>query len=154
MAYTKQLTDKDGNVIYPDVGFSLDDVIYSDDQTEVIDGIIDPYSYSTNETIIGKWVDGKPLYRRVFNATSPANVDTTTTILTLDNNVGAMTKLYGMLYNATVPLSIPLPSVLSNDNYFRLTFNPTTKAVQMGLHNSQYTNCNCVIIAEYIKTTD
>lgn len=36
MAYKKQLRDKDGNVVYPDVGLNLDDVVYSDDPTEEI----------------------------------------------------------------------------------------------------------------------
>ena len=37
MAYKKQLRDKDGNVIYPDVGLNLDDAVYSDDPTEPVD---------------------------------------------------------------------------------------------------------------------
>lgn len=32
--YKKQLKDKDGNTIYPDVGLNLDDVVYSDDPTQ------------------------------------------------------------------------------------------------------------------------
>lgn len=36
MAIKKQLKDKDGNTIYPDVGLNLDDVVYSDDPTEEI----------------------------------------------------------------------------------------------------------------------
>lgn len=35
--YKKQLHDKDGNTIYPDVGLNLDDVVYSDDPTEPIE---------------------------------------------------------------------------------------------------------------------
>lgn len=35
--YKKQLHDKDGNTIYPDVGIDLDDVVYSDDPTEPIE---------------------------------------------------------------------------------------------------------------------
>ena len=34
--YKKQLKDKDGNTIYPDVGLNLDDVVYSDDPTEPV----------------------------------------------------------------------------------------------------------------------
>lgn len=37
MAYKKQLRDKDGNVVYPDVGIDLDDVVYSDDPTEPVE---------------------------------------------------------------------------------------------------------------------
>lgn len=40
--YKKQLKDKDGNTIYPDVGLNLDDVVYSDDPTEPV-GSIDPW---------------------------------------------------------------------------------------------------------------
>ena len=34
--YKKQLHDKDGNTIYPDVGIDLDNVVYSDDPTEPV----------------------------------------------------------------------------------------------------------------------
>lgn len=40
--YKKQLHDKDGNVIYPDVGLNLDDVVYSDDPTEPA-GSVNPW---------------------------------------------------------------------------------------------------------------
>lgn len=36
MAYKKQLKDKDGNTIYPDVGIDLDNVVYGDDPTEPV----------------------------------------------------------------------------------------------------------------------
>lgn len=34
--YKKQLRDKDGNTIYPDVGLDLDSVVYSDDPSEEV----------------------------------------------------------------------------------------------------------------------
>ena len=37
MAIKKQLKDKNGNTIYPDVGLNLDDVVYSDDPTEPVE---------------------------------------------------------------------------------------------------------------------
>lgn len=37
MAYKKQLKDKDGNTIYPDVGLNLDDVVYADDPTQPVE---------------------------------------------------------------------------------------------------------------------
>lgn len=40
--YKKQLTDKDGNTIYPDVGLNLDDVVYSDDPTTPV-GELEPW---------------------------------------------------------------------------------------------------------------
>lgn len=37
--YKKQLRDKDGNTIYPDVGLDLDSVVYSDDPTEPVESL-------------------------------------------------------------------------------------------------------------------
>ena len=36
--------------------------------------------FSSNETIIGKWIDGKPLYRKTITFTSTINANTTTSI--------------------------------------------------------------------------
>ena len=63
--YKKQLKDKNGNIIYPDVGLNLDAVVYSDDPTTSVQDMVDPYTYSTTETRIGTWIDGKPIYRKV-----------------------------------------------------------------------------------------
>ena len=29
-------------------------------------------TYSTNETVVGKWLDGKPLYRKIYETVMPA----------------------------------------------------------------------------------
>lgn len=74
MAYKKQLRDKDGNVVYPDVGLNLDDVVYSDDPTEEFDSVIDPNSYSTSEKWTGGyWIDGKKIYKKTINFGSLPN---------------------------------------------------------------------------------
>ena len=66
--YKKQLRDKDGNTIYPDVGLDLDNVVYSDDPSEDIGDIIDPNSYSTTEKWTGGyWIDGKKIYKKTIN---------------------------------------------------------------------------------------
>ena len=65
--YKKQLKDKDGNTIYPDVGIDLDNVVYSDDPESVGDDYIDPASYSeTEHKTGGTWVDGKPIYKKTI----------------------------------------------------------------------------------------
>ena len=43
-------------------------------------------SYSTDETPTGgKWIDGKPIYRRTFTGTSPASAYTYTSVITIAN---------------------------------------------------------------------
>lgn len=76
MAYKKQLRDKNGNVVYPDVGLNLDDVVYSDDPSETIDNIIDPASYSmTEHKTGGTWIDGKPIYKKTYHFGALPNHD-------------------------------------------------------------------------------
>lgn len=50
MALKKQLKDKDGNTIYPDVGLNLDDVVYSDDPTEPVEN---PEPWVKSSDIVG-----------------------------------------------------------------------------------------------------
>lgn len=50
MAIKKQLKDKDGNTIYPDVGLDLDDVVYSDDPTEPVEN---PEPWVKSSDIVG-----------------------------------------------------------------------------------------------------
>lgn len=65
--YKKQLKDKDGNTIYPDVGLNLDDVVYSDDPESTGNDYIDPASYSeTEHKTGGTWIDGKPIYKKTI----------------------------------------------------------------------------------------
>ena len=67
MAIKKQLKDKDGNTIYPDVGLDLDSVVYSDDPGPIGDDYIDPVSYSeTEHKTGGTWIDGKPIYKKTI----------------------------------------------------------------------------------------
>ena len=43
---------------------------------------IQPDSYSTEEKLIGTWIDGKPLYRKVFTGTTPSSAGVNTNIFT------------------------------------------------------------------------
>lgn len=58
MAYKKQLHDKDGNVIYPDVGINLEDVVYSDDPTEPIEN---PTPWITNDEITDNTIESSKI---------------------------------------------------------------------------------------------
>lgn len=65
-----------------------------------IDAKLEAYTpletYSTQETRIGTWIDGKPLYRRIFLVTSPSATNTDTPILSLGQEV-KVKKIEGML---------------------------------------------------------
>lgn len=56
--------------------------------------------YSTTETRIGTWIDGKPLYRRVISGSSPNVSNAWTQISTIDKDL-TIVHLYGILQGAT-----------------------------------------------------
>ena len=152
--YKKQLKDKDGNTIYPDVGLNLDDVVYSDDPESVGDDYIDPESYSTNEKKTGgTWVNGKPIYKKSIYISSFPNATTTTYFLA--NNVKDVVKLYGQMYRSTdnATFVLPYPSALSLANIVDLTFLGANNSVQVRT-GSDRSNCSGYVTVEYTKTTD
>ena len=96
MAYKKQLRDKDGNVVYPDVGLNLDDVVYSDDPDEAVEDIIDPSSYSLDEKWTGGyWVDGNKIYKKTISIDIPSS-GTEVTIAHNISNFNSLIKYDGV----------------------------------------------------------
>ena len=57
-------------------------------------------NYSKDEQVIGKWVDGKPLYRRYFNFRSGSSGGNQYIMDVPDySNIERITNLYGTYYN-------------------------------------------------------
>lgn len=108
-------------------------------------------TYSTTETVIGKWIDEKPLYRKVVNFGALPN----TTTKSVSTGYGATDIVVRNLYGTGVysnGIAIPLPNtsdvageivkmVLANGNINITTSNDRSSA-------------NAYIILEYTKATD
>jgi hypothetical protein len=106
--------------------------------------------YSTTEKIVGTWIDGKPLYQKTFQFTSPSSVgqfdisgtDTIDTLVTLDgyelNTNGWRTRLN---------------SYQSSTSYSFINFSGTTKKFYCGSTND-HLGLNIVMTLTYTKTTD
>ena len=102
--------------------------------------------YSTEERRIGTWIDGKPVYRKVFKFTSSSSVNDWKSFgdaSYVDELVSMRGILHGAVYN--VPTAIPdlatYLSVVSEQFALYVTLN-------------SYTNSPCMCIVEYTKTTD
>ena len=65
--YTKQLKDKDGNIIYPDVGIPLGDAVFSDDPTEITqpNGWITSNDLADNSVSSDKLQGGAVTYAKI-----------------------------------------------------------------------------------------
>lgn len=121
--------------------------------------------YSTEETVVGAWIDGKPLYRRVCTGSFALSSNTERGVYTLVGTSQASTwslkKAYGVLNTAsgqthTVP---SFDNTMSDDGYpasynRHVTVNHNT-SVYMTVR--EWSNCltgTYEIILEYTKTTD
>lgn len=102
--------------------------------------------YSTDETRIGTWIDGKPLYRKVFQATTPSVQEAA--VLSLDATYEAK-MLEGYIrpnnVNAWVPATGPW-----SDLYVMCD----TNEICLYAPNNRYWNTLILIAVKYTKTTD
>lgn len=104
--------------------------------------------YSTDEIVIGKWVNNKPIYRQVFTGTiNDASV--------LLQNVDALVNSYGTVYinNNTRPLNYY--EMYNNLQYFvNLRVNSNKVYMACLVAGQPYNPSDCKITLEYTKTTD
>ena len=107
-------------------------------------------TYSTNETVVGKWIDGKPIYRKTFNnisvTSSEYSVIPIATGLTIDNLI----NISGYLVNNGRWI-IPLNSIdIQYANMARVSYDKQTSSLELVTQN--WTGTATVTI-EYTKTT-
>lgn len=112
----------------------------------MIDGV-----YTTEEKVVGKWIDGKPIYRKCgFKASLPAN---TATVLDTELKTTYVGTVIG--YGGSVKSG--------NGEYFpfagyvamtgeRVTLIVSNDGLKMLKSSASYTNANWWV--EYTKTTD
>lgn len=106
-------------------------------------------NYSTSETVIGKWIDGKPLYRLILTYTTSSRSE-----WTYKNNITPLTNLdravslYGIIKNGDLDYE-SIPFCKPNNTFFRMYINKSTFCFYTTSLNKPIT-----IIIEYTKTTD
>ena len=109
-----------------------------------------PNDYSTTEIRVGTWINGKPLYRKVYDFGSAPN-NTTKTVSANITNLSAITKIYGFAVTSAGYVT-PLPQVVANgQNQIQLFFNNSNVSITTTSDKSSY---YCYVILEYTKTTD
>lgn len=113
-------------------------------------------NYSTDEQVIGTWIDGKPLYKRTFVATSPSSNDTITNIITLDDAIEPV-NIYGFLARDEgnrIPLTMYVNDLYTS--YIGVWYRRTTDGNYIGMivGGSGTLNKPVYVTIEYTKTTD
>lgn len=112
-------------------------------------------SYSTDEVKTGgKWIDGKPIYRKVVDFGALPNA--TIKGATFDNiNADTFVKIEGiaMMTNNGSAITIPFADTSAATQSIAIFVNSTSISINTGsVNRSDYTKC--YITLEYTKTTD
>lgn len=119
-------------------------------------------SYSTEETVIGTWIDGKPIYRKVFNLNIP-HTSTQSSSYQLPVNIPYLKNIithYGF-YRADFYLTPNTlsPRTIPQSNMFIYAYdsqNTNVPAENRNFYFSLQTTSDYIIsvIVEYTKTSD
>lgn len=109
-------------------------------------------SYSTTEKVVGKWIDGKPLYQKTIDfGTLPNNA-----LKTIAHNISNLKRavnVFGCAYRSTDKISFPLPyATVLNTQAIALYADDTDIVIVTGQDRSNLTEC--YVTLEYTKTTD
>lgn len=114
---------------------------------EVTESLENSNTYSTEEKVIGKWINGKPLYRKVIV------YDTFTNSSVIDHNIQNVEHIH--LGNGSHAYRSDVWSICNfynteQDFFFQLV----SKTKVHCKYASNHTFSNFVFVLEYTKTTD
>ena len=127
-------------------------VIFSDKQGKPFSIVFgNKKIYSTNETVIGKWIDGKPLYRKVINFGSLPN-NSTKNVAHNITNVNQWVTIKGVTMNKD-KTALPVPATNAADIAYGINITVTTTEVRIQTGRDR-TSFFAYVILEYTKTTD
>lgn len=124
-------------------------------QSNIESAINTSNNYSTEEKQIGTWIDGKPLYRKVINTTSPiCNTNGTYVISTIDvaDNIDfAVIELAFIVDNANQIQTIPY---INNAGNMIKAFITANKKIHLTHNVKDYSERQVTVVVKYTKTTD
>lgn len=112
-----------------------------------------PFEYSTNEIIVGKWVDDKPIYRKVIDFGYLPDGSSTKSVAHNISNISEIIKIEAMANDNgsffPIPFA-PVPFMFSNSS---ISIRVDSTNVNINT-TADFTNRTAKIILEYTKTSD
>ena len=111
--------------------------------------------YSTDEIVVGRWINGKPIYRKFFTGQSSSSGSSS--ITTNIGNIDKIIKLQGTLTDGADQIIQVLGGSLSpattEVNYSFLYYNKGNNHIEFATSDA-YAKGTYNIIIEYTKSTD
>lgn len=110
----------------------------------------DLHEYSTEEKVVGKWIDGKAIYEKVINSGYLMNSGTIS-INVSSLNIDSFIQLRGMTFTDDKTQFRPITLGTSDNNAIRIDFANNNIRIITWSNWSAY---NSFIVIQYTKTTD
>lgn len=135
----------------------VEDKIYIKNNNDVYEEFIKKQEevYSTEEVKIGTWIDGKPLYRKVINAT-PTISNSSYQTISIKHNISDLKNIHkcnAFLHNTGNTRTYILPAETSATKAIGISEINSTNII-MYSKNDAWSGWIAEIILEYTKTTD
>lgn len=112
-------------------------------------------NYSTEETVCGRWIDGKPIYRKVIDTTYSGEINTNI------QNLDTMIKMNILAKQTSVNAWRNLPWLYATNSTYGdpswaggFYFISASSTIKFQLGSSLDDISKLIIILEYTKTTD
>lgn len=105
--------------------------------------------YSIEGIPVGTWIDGKPIYRKVFTSISPNTINAIVQISDVFSEVDTCVNIRGLLNESNGSRIFNIP-----DTHNDMVFDFYSKRVSMVIRAEGYKNKQVTVIFEYTKTTD
>ena len=136
---------------------SIDDIAGASTLTPAVI-IGDANVYSTNEKIIGKWVDGKPLYQKTYNFGALPNTTNKYVNTNLNLSTTTVRNIFGLAtYDDGNSLQYcPLPFISSSASWhisLQLCKNNNDLSILIST-SANWSNASAYVTIQYTKTTD
>ena len=110
------------------------------------------YDYSTDEKVVGKWIDGKPLYQKIVSGQLVASGDIASCTISTPSNIDNMVYLYTMCINSSA--SVPYPNANNSDKLRTVYFYKSQSLIYVQSKNAADASGNIYCTIQYTKITD
>ena len=123
-------------------------------QDDVANLMNEQRSYSTTEINTGKkWIDGKPIYRKVIDFGALPNA-TTKSVNHNISNLGRITFLQAITSNTGGTATLTIPYIATNDASYNVGMAIYQTTIEMSCNKNLSSYNETFVTLEYTKTTD
>lgn len=149
---TITLPIRKGDVVYVQDPLSGDQSMFYPFAENIVQPIKGGEEYSTDEKVIGTWIDGKKLYRKVLTLDISTSGGHNINVASL--NISQLTLIRGIFNDTQYNYMFPVPDYGDDDTRFYLSYAMTEKNVHYETGARYGINGKLIVTIEYTKTTD